>query len=156
MANLSGPGQVFHGNTAAVDSSAQVPFGSIAQDPQGGEWIYLQGTAAVAVGEWVVWDSQNSRVARLGAGAVGPVAVFGTAVLAGQYGWAQIYGKNAVAKSNTVSAQRQLFADTTIGRVDDALASGSAVIGAVSLAADSSNVLTVWLNYPYIAGTAMA
>lgn len=157
MPNLTGYKQVFHGITSAVDTSAQVPVGSRAYDTSGGEWIYIRGTASTSNGTWVVYDLASDRTELLGrAGAFyGPVAILGTAVTATEFGWAQIHGVNRSASTDTIAARVQLYVDGTVGRVDDADAAGSAVVGAISLSADASNVATVFITYPFYGGAAI-
>ena len=157
MPNLTGYKQVVHGITTVADASALTPVGSRAYDASGGEWIYIRGTASISAGNWVVYDLAADRTELLGrAGAfLGPVAIFGTAVTATQFGWAQIHGINNQASTDTIAARVQLYVDGTAGRVDDADAAGSAVIGALSLTADASNVATVFISYPFWGGAAI-
>ena len=156
MPNLTGYKHVLHGNTVTADTTAQVPVGSRAYDTAGGEWIYIRGTAATSNGTWVVYDLASDRTELLGrsGGFFGPVAITGTAITATQFGWAQIHGINRSASTDTVAARAQLYVDGTSGRVDDAAATGSTVIGAISLSADETNVATVYISYPIWYGTA--
>lgn len=156
MANLTGYKQVIHGITSVADTSAQVPVGSRAYDTSGGEWIYIRGTASISNGTWVVYDLASDRTELLGrASFYGPVGIFGTAVAATEFGWAQIHGVNRSASTDTVAARAQLYIDGTAGRADDADAAGSAILNAVSLSADSTNVATVFINYPFVGGAAI-
>lgn len=156
MPNLTGYNQAIHGVTTTADSSAQVNTGSRAFDTSGNEWIYLRGTASVSAGTWVVYDLAADRTELLGvASFYGPVAIFGTAVTASQFGWAQIHGINNQASTDTVAARVQLYIDGTAGRADDADAAGSAILNAVSLTADATNVATVFISYPFVGGAAI-
>lgn len=156
MANLTGYRQIIHGVTTIVDTSAQVPVGSRAFDTSGNEWIYIRGTASTSNGTWVVYDLASDRTELLGrASFYGPVGIFGTAITATQFGWAQIHGINRSASTDTVAARAQLYIDGTQGRADDADAAGSAILNAVSLSADVSNVATVYINYPFVGGAAI-
>ena len=148
MANLSGLPEVFHGDTISTDSAAQVPVGTRAQDVNGNQYVYLQGTASTTGGSWVTFKMNTGYTALLTGSAVGPVAIAGTSITAGLFGWYQIYGKNAIAKSDTVAAGAVLYVDGTDGRVDDAANQGNLVLNAYSLTADTSNVLTVWVAFP--------
>ena len=149
MANLTGTSQAFHADTSIVDTSQSATLGTRAWDSEGNEYVYLQGTASVAAGTWVT--TRTGYITEiLTANAIGRVAISMAAVTANKYGWFQVFGKNAVAKTDTIAANRVLFIDGTDGRVDDLGISGDLVIGATSLTADSSNVASVWINYPYV------
>lgn len=115
----------------------------------GKEYIYLKGVASVAAGDWVTFD-EAGQTARLVPDAVGPVAIALAAVVASRWGWFQIYGVNAAATTDTVAADVQLYIDTVTGRVDDAAVTGDLIVGAVTRTADTTNVATVFLNYPYV------
>lgn len=157
MPNLTGYNQIVHGITSVADTSEKVNTGTRAFDTSGNEWIYIRGTASVVAGSWVVYNLAADRTELIGRGGsfLGPVAIFGTAVIATEFGWAQIHGINNQASTDTVAAGVQLYVDGTVGRVDDADAAGSAVIGAISLTADASNVATVFINYPFYGGAAI-
>lgn len=149
MANLTGTAQAFHGDTAAVDSSRIAELGRRAWDTSGNEYVYLQGTAATVSGDWVVYDD-NYGTERLAVNKVGPVAVTMAAVVANSFGWYQIFGKNTIARTDTVAANKSLYIDGTVGRADDLGVAGDLIIGAYSMTADTANVATVSLNYPSV------
>ena len=131
-----------------VHTTKRFRLGTRKRDVDGSEYIYLAGVASNASGEWLVWD-ESYATTRLTADEVGPVGVSMAAFDATtEYGWAQIYGKNTVAKTDTTAADKQLFIDGTAGRADDADVAGDFIIGAYSMTADTTNVATVWLNYP--------
>ena len=133
-----------------VDSSKKFRLGTRKKDISGNEYIYLAGVTSNAAGEFVVYD-ESFATTRLIADEVGPVAVSMAAFDATtEYGWAQIWGKNTVAKTDTVAADKAVFIDGTTGRVDDADVAGDAVHGCFTMTADTSNVATVWLNYPWV------
>lgn len=155
MANLTGLGSTFHSDTSVVDSSQQVPLGTRAFDSSGNEYVYLKGITSTAAGSWVSFE-ENYATALLAGNAVGPVAIAMAAIDANtKFGWYQRYGKNAIASTDTVAADKQLFIDGTSGRADDADVAGDAIIGAYSMTADASNVATVWINYPHCCDTAI-
>lgn len=133
-----------------VDTTKKFRLGTIKKDIAGNEYIYLAGVASNASGEWLVWD-ESFATTRLTADEVGPVGVsMGAFDATTEYGWAQIYGKNTVAKTDTVAADKALYIDGTAGRADDAIVAGDLIDGAASMTADTSNVATVWLNYPFV------
>ena len=133
-----------------VDTTKKFRLGTRKQDVAGNEYIYLKGVASNASGEWLVWD-EDFAATRLIADEVGPVGVSMAAFDATtEYGWAQVYGKNTVAKTDTVAADKALFIDGTTGRADDADVAGDHILGAYSMTADATNVTTVYLNYPQV------
>lgn len=142
--------QAIQGPLTAVHDSALNPVG-MRYSPDGGktEYIYLKGVASVVAGDWVVFDEAFATT-RLVADEVGPVAIAMAAVVADKYGWFQIYGVNTIAKTDTVAADAALYIDGTTGRADDAAVTGDLIMGAFSMTADTSNVATVFLNYPYV------
>lgn len=154
MANLTGGVQIPHSDTSIVDSSQQVPLGTRARDASGNEYIYLKGVGSNAAGKWVVWD-ENYATTLLTADEVGPVGISMSAFDATtEFGWAQIYGVNTVASTDTVAADKALYIDGTAGRADDADVAGDSIHGAFSMTSDSTNVATVYLNYPWVSDIA--
>ena len=150
MANLTGPAQAFHSDTSIVDTTQVADLGMRAWDDSGNEYIYLSGVSSTSAGSWVTYN-ENYATTLLVANAVGPVAIaMATVDATTKYGWYQIFGKNTVAKSDTIAADKALFIDGTSGRVDDLGVAGDLVIGAYSMTADSSNVATVFINYPHV------
>lgn len=92
-----------------------------------GQFIYLKGLAATAVGSWVTYNADDFSTALLAANAIGPVAVAMSACVASEYGWYQIEGK-AVGKALAAYADNGLvFATATAGSIDDAVVAGDRV-----------------------------
>ena len=150
MANLTGPAQAFHSDTSIVDSSAKIGVGTRAFDVSGNEFIYLQGVGSTSAGSWVTYD-ENYATTLLAANAVGPVAIaMATIDATTKYGWYQIAGKNTVAKTDDIAADKGLYIDGTAGRVDDLGIAGDLVLGAFSMTASVGNVATVMLTYPSV------
>ena len=151
MASLSGYPSAFGGDTAQIDvTTKQCPLGTRAFDKDGNEYIYVQGVSSGAAGSWVSLDEDHVTTL-LAANAVGRVAILMAALDAtSDYGWAQIYGKNEIAKTDTVAADKALYIDGTAGRADDADSAGDLIMGAISRSSDTSNVATVELNYPFV------
>ena len=123
------------GYQAIADTSTTVgaahPLGTIAQASDstygGGEFIYLKGLAATAIGSWVTYNSDDNTTALLAANAIGPVAVAMSANVASKYGWYQIGGK-AVGKALASFADNGLVhATSTAGSIDDAVVAGDRV-----------------------------
>lgn len=102
-----------------------------------GEFIYLKGLAATAVGDLVVYDQKAATTTRAVAGSRGPAAVAMSANVANQYGWYQITG-SAVQKAGVVAAGGNVYATATPGTVDDAVVVGDKVDGARFKTADGT------------------
>lgn len=150
MPELVGQGPVAHHlGTDTVDTAAKIPLGTRARDKNGNEYIYLTGVASTTAGSWVTFD-EAYLTTLLAANAAGPVAIAMAATVASTFGWYQIFGKNTVAKSDTVAADAPLYIDGTAGRVDDLGVAGDWISGAVSSTADTANVVTVWISYPFV------
>ncbi len=149
MAELRGSPQVFHGNTDKIDTTQQIALGTRGFDGSGNEYIYLEGVASNVAGAWSVFDEDYATTLLIG-NEVGPVGIAMAAILADQYGWYQVFGKNTIASTDTVAADKALYIDGTAGRADDAGVAGDLIIGAYSMSADTSNVATVWLTYPHV------
>lgn len=150
MAQLQAKPSIFAGDTDAVDTTQRHPLGAIATDLDGNEYIYLKGVANLDAGEWVSFDEDHVTTLLAG-NAVGRVAIAMAAISANtKFGWFQIYGKNVIAATDAIAADKQLYIDATAGRVDDAAVTGDLVIGAISRSADNTNVATVEINYPMV------
>lgn len=127
-------------------------LGTRKRDVAGNEYIYLEGVASTVAEDFVVFDEAFATT-RAVADEVGPVAVAMSACVASNYGWYQIYGK-ATGDTATVATDKALYLTATAGRLDDADVAGDSVHGCFSMAADSSNSCTVWLNYPWVSDIA--
>lgn len=150
MANLTGTPQSFVGDTSIVDATQIEILGKRGWDASGNEYIYLKGVASTVAGDWVIYD-ENYATTRLVANSVGPIAIAMAAISATtKFGWYQVFGKNTVARTDTIAADKSLYIDDTVGRVDDLGVVGDLVIGAYSMTADTANVATVYLTYPHV------
>lgn len=137
-----------------IDTTKKFRLGTRKKDVAGNEYIYLAGVASNAAGAFVVFD-ESFATTLLTADEVGPVGVSMAAFdVTTEYGWAQIYGKNTVASTDTVAADKATYIDGTAGRVDDADVTGDSVHGCFTMTADTTNVATVWLNYPWVSDIA--
>lgn len=149
MAQLTGPTGAFFEDTGAVHTTAEHPLGTRAWDKDGNEYIYLLGVASTVAGSWVSFDEALATTL-LVANAVGRVGVAMAAIVASSYGWYQIYGKNTIAKADTVAADKGLYIDNNAGQVDDAGVAGDWICGAISRSATAAGIITVELNYPSV------
>lgn len=116
---------------------------------KGKEYVYCKGTASNTAGSWVKFDEAH-LVVLLAPDMVGPVGISMSAFVANEYGWVQVKGVNTAAKTDTIAADAALYIDGTSGRADDLAVTGDLILGAFSETADTTNVATVYLNYPYV------
>lgn len=101
------------------------------------EFIYLQGLAATALGELVIYDHNAGTTKRAVAADRGPCAVAMSANVASQFGWYQITGL-AKIKSGVVAAGGAVYLTATPGTVDDAVVATDKVDGARFKTADGT------------------
>lgn len=150
MAYISNGKQVGLGALTTVYTDAtKFALGEVVSDELGKQYVFLTGLDSTAAGSWVTYN-ESYVTALLAANAVGPVAVAMAATVGSTYGFYQIYGNCAVSASDTTAADKALYIDATAGRVDDAVVTGDLIVGACSTAADSTNVLPVFLNFPFV------
>lgn len=131
-----------------IDTTQKLPLGT-RWSTGGKTYVYAKGVASNTAGSWVKFD-ENFLCALLAADMVGPVGISMSAFLASQYGWVQIYGVNTQAKTDTIAADVALYIDGTSGRADDAVVTGDLILGATSETADTTNVATVFLSFPFV------
>jgi len=168
------------GNTSNVDSTALNPVGTVSFDADGNEYIYKLGVVGVVAGSWVTMGgaSVSAAVALLTQTATGPVAVAMAAVVADKYGWFQVRGWNSIALAGSngtiVSGGGALSAEVASGGTGRVVLFAAATSAAVALTqmihgafsysgqpdSDSAaagtpgaDLITVYLNYPYVAPT---
>ena len=142
---------------AADNSALASSLGTIVQasDPTygNGEFIFLKGLAATAVGTWVTYNFDDNSTELLAANAMAPVAVAMSANLAGYYGWYQISGK-AIGKALTGYADNALvYATSTAGSVDDAVVAGDRVKlakGASAVGTPSAGLAEFEIQRPFM------
>lgn len=124
---------------ATTDTVQNHSLGLIVQaiDPVygAGEFIYLKGLAATAVGTWVTYNSDDFSSTLLAANAIGPVAIAMSACVASNYGWYQIQGKALGLCLTGFLDNANVYATSTAGSVDDAVVAGDRVKGAVGASA---------------------
>lgn len=157
MVNLTGYTSAFDSDTSIVDTTINHPLGTVAKDASGNEYIYLQGVASTAAGSWVTYDEAHLTTLTA-ANAVGPVAVAMAAIVANSYGWYQIKGVNTIAlaiSGGAAAADVALYLTSTAGRVDDVDVAGDLISGTLSRVAESSGIIGVQLNYPFVYNVAI-
>lgn len=133
------------------------PLGTIVQakDPTygAGEFIYLKGLDATAVGSWVSYNLDDWSTALLAANTIGPVAIAMSANVTGSYGWYQISGKGVGKVAASFADNGLIFATATAGTVDDAVVDGDMVHlakGASAIGTPSAGLAEVEISRPYM------
>lgn len=92
-----------------------------------GEFIYLKGLDATAIGTWVTYNQDDNTTTLLAANAIGPVAIAMSASVTGKYGWYQISGKASGLALASFADNGNVYATATAGSVDDAVVAGDRV-----------------------------
>ncbi len=144
-----------------VDTTKRNPLGTRFIDDNANEYIYMQGIASLAAGDWCLYNAATASspyiVARLLTTSVnGPVAVAMAAVLASQFGWFQVWGLTPTFTAVTTdgSADGKLLSQgATVGRLVTGSVTTKNIINAVAVGAAASNTGTVFITYPYALGT---
>ena len=95
-----------------------------------GEFIYLKGLASTAVGEWVLYQSDNWATKLAVADDFGPLAVAMSACVASEFGWYQIHGKAVGLAGSGFNDDADVYLTATPGTVDDTNVGGDYVRGA--------------------------
>ena len=113
-----------------------------------GEFIYLKGVAATAVGDVVIYDEKANTTTRAVAGSRGPAAVAMSANVANQYGWYQIFGAAVVNVLAGFVADANCYLTATAGSIDDAVVVGDKIDGMRSKTAVAAGQATCQLAYP--------
>lgn len=136
--------------TSSIDSAAVHDVLTRAWDADNpdNEYIYLQGVASTVAGSVVTYDEAGATTL-IAANAIGPVAVAMAATVASTYGWYQIAGTATAACDAGITDNAKVYIDGTSGRVDDTVVLGDQIMGAIFRGTDSSNLVSVQLNYPY-------
>lgn len=138
--------------STSIHSTKKYRLGTRLQDANGSVWMYGQGVASTAKGDFVVFD-KNFQSARLTASSAGgPIGVAGAALVASTYGWYQVFGKSDSTVTNIATnasgAGLGLCASSTAGRATTTAAAGKTLFGAVAIDNPASNIGPAFLNYP--------
>lgn len=177
MAALVGHAMAVVGDTTSVHTAQSNPIGMKAQDADGNTYIYAQGVASLAAGDWVrlSYDGTTLVTTRLLSSHSGPVAIAMAAVTATtSFGWFQVAGRNSIAliasdgtivsAGGEVQATESLAARVKLAGGDSFGAATGYIYGAWTYSAqpDSDSAATgtpgadmayVYLNFPYMAPT---
>jgi hypothetical protein len=114
-------------------------------------FVYVQGVTSGAANKFATYTAAGVTTL-IAADAVGLVGVFCADLDAtSKFGWLQVKAlAGRAGATDTVAANTVPYIDGTAGRVDDAVVAGDKVYNAFIRTADTSNVATVYLNYPYV------
>lgn len=138
-----------------VDTTKKFRLGSVKRDVANNVYVYCSGAASLAAGNWVVFDEAYA-VTRLVASEVGPVGIaMGDFDSTTKYGWVQTYGVNTSAKTDTVAADKGLWATARAGEASDSDVTIDSIVGAFSMTADTAGVTTVFLCFPHVEARAL-
>lgn len=142
--------------TTQIHAAKRFRLGTLKTGVDNGVYMYGAGVASNVAGAWCVFlDASTWVPTLLAADTAGPVGISMSAnTSATNYSWYQVFGYNIIASSDTTAANKPLYCDGTAGRVDDATSAGDLVFGAFSTAADTSNVLPVFISFPYVTNSA--
>ena len=175
MAALVGHAMAVVGDTTSVHTAQSNPIGMRAQDADGNTYIYAQGLASLAAGEWVniAYNGTTLVTARLLSTHSGPVAIAMAAITATtSFGWFQIAGRNSLAliasdgtivsAGGEVQATESLIATVKLAGGDSFGAATGHIYGAWTYSAqpDTDSAATgtpgtdmayVYLNFPFMA-----
>lgn len=134
-------GEIGQQPLSLTDTTKRHPLGKRCKfiDPTYGEieCIYLQGVAAVAAGDQVIYDPKNFNTVRAVAASRGPVAVAMAAVVALQFGWFAVQGLVPVntTAAGTGAGNSGLATTATAGQSTVSGAAGQKISGARCTAA---------------------
>lgn len=118
-----------------------------------GEFIYLKGLAATAIGTVVTFNHDDGTTALLAANAIGPVGVAMSANVADQYGWYQVYGKGVAKVLAAFADNANCYATATAGSIDDAVVAGDLVKnmkGASAIDTPATGLAEIEMQHPFM------
>lgn len=135
-----------------VDTEPKFALGTIGYvvDSDGyKEYVYFKGVASCAAGSWVTLDENFQAVLSV-LNAFGATGIAQAAVLAANWGWAQIYGKGSGLMLAACADNAGLWTSATAGSLDDTATSQTLIMGAVnrSLIGGAPALGPVSLFYP--------
>lgn len=119
-----------------------------------GEFIYLLGAGATAVGSVVTYFQDNHATALAAANSIGPIATAMAATGSGSYGWYQIHGKGVAKVLASFADNADCYLTATSGSIDDADVAGDYIRGmrgASAIGTPSTGLAEVEMWYPSVA-----
>ncbi len=118
-------------------------------------YVYVQGVTSGAAGKHVTFTSAGVTTLST-ANANGPVGILmSTLDSTSEYGFAQVFGINATADCTALTAGAAAYLTGTGGRLDETDVAADMVLNYTVLVTGSSNVATVFLNYPHVIDVAI-
>jgi hypothetical protein len=111
-------------------------LGDRTEDNAGNEFVFVQASAAIALGDVVSLTRANAaaNLTTTASPRGQRVAVAVAAIAANSFGWVQIYGANdAISVGASCAANARLNTTTTGGRLDDDAGTGTKVIDGLVL-----------------------
>lgn len=146
---------IVHDAFDQVDTSKRYPLGTRVNMGDKA-YVYVQGVTSGAAGKAVTFTDAGVTTLTV-ADANGQVGILMAALDATtDYGFVQVYGKNEIADvGSSVTAGAALYLTATAGRLDGSDVAGDMVLNIVALTDDSSNVASVFMNYPHVIDAAI-
>ncbi len=138
--------------TAVIDTVASGPLLSFTYDPNGGEYLYMQGIGSTVAGSAVTFD-ENGITTLVVANAVGPVAFAMAAIVADRFGWYCVKSPRGGMSVNTdagIVDNGQVYIDGTAGRVDDTAVTGDRLTNAIFRGTDTANFTLCEFDHPWV------
>ena len=138
----------------------RMALGATEFDDNGNAYIYVAGVASCAQGDWCFYVPGTFALTRLPASTAtfGLLGVAMAAIVAGTWGWLQVYGLTpaftAVGTDAAADGKGVSAASGTAGRVSTGPTTTKNVFNAVCVGAAASNQGTVAISYPYEFGSA--
>lgn len=141
------------GLNTTVDTVAQVPVGTVAEDEYGNEYIYLSGVGSTVAGSFVVFNVSTYATTLTVAASAGRVAIAMAATVASTYGWYCIKGQNipCVTAAAVVVNAAVFIVTASPGQVDDAVVATDRIENAYfTSTATPAGFCSIW--YPQAIG----
>jgi hypothetical protein len=141
-----------------ADTIPQFSPGTRVDGDMGGLYIYGLASAAIAQGDFVVFNNNYnaSLLTTTNSQRGAKVAVSRAPLAANQYGWFQVEGQAAGRTVAAVAANAQLNTTATGGAVDDDAAVGAKRLEAIAIlvaAAGATTNTEFMLSSPYVGAT---
>lgn len=156
LGDIDGPSSVASANGLGQRN----PLGFRCFDDNGNEYIYLLGVASTAAGDWVKYVPGAFSTARLVSNTAvsGLVAVATAAIVAGCWGFYQIFGLTpaftAIATDASADGKALSMGASADGRATTGATTTKNIFGATAVGASASNQGTAAIIYPWMFGSA--
>jgi hypothetical protein len=149
MANLTNTPALLPGDTTKVFTTADIQLGTRAWDPDGNEFVFVNGITSAAAGTAAVYDELYVTTLAV-SGSVGPVGIFKAACTSGTYGWLQTRGKALTVKlAASCDDNGVVYTTATAGYLSSVTSSQTQIKGAAFRSAGTSGgTATLQLTFP--------